>query len=385
MTTVYTLPERLRGIITEEDIRFARKILEDCTRATSSNGLPHPYIIPGVCPSQKNDYGDLCWSLDYALAAEGTMLFDKRAGHEFLVNMLAWQKDDGRVPLYTPDRFAGHPNITRPIGSLPKFMQTSFDAAVLSGDPEDCRMAYELIRKNLAWWFKNRLDRKTGLITAVFEETFIPNTEADAYIYAPMDTNIEVFLGCLHAASLAEKLGQSDAAAVYRKDANSILRAVRHYCYDEEDGFFYPYVIPKHERYKVRMASGFLGFYLNDPVISARLLSHLTNDAAFGWDTYPLTSVSKLDPLFTVTKGDYAFNASWQGCVWMLTNDAVIRALRFAALDDTADVLAVRTLRAFRSNCAEFLDPFTGKGYGMLHYAWTAGLFLRIVYGEFDH
>ena len=355
-------------------IEDARAVLADCSRHNPDSGMPYPYFCPGVCPSGTGDYGNNWWSLDYALAAEGAMLYDARAGEELILNLLAVQKPDGRVPLYSIDSFpADWTNIVRPIGSLPKFFEAAHMAACQN--PSLRKKAFDLISRNLAWWYNNRFDEKTGLFSAVFEETFIPNTVSDAGVYAPMDTNVELYLGCRAAADLAP---DENTAAAFRSRADAILCAVRAHCYDETDGFFYPFVIPRGERYKVRMASGFLGYYLNDPAVTARLNAHLTDDAEFGWDTVPLTGVAKDDPLFTVTTGDYTGNPSWEGSVWMLINDAVIRALRAADQNALADQLTAKTLAAFGKNCAEFLDPFTGKGNGMLRYAWTAGLFLHL-------
>ena len=55
----------------------------------------------------------------------------------------------------------------------------------------------------LDWWRANRLDADTGLLAAVFEETFVPYL-GRAGEYAAVDTNVEVALGYGRAALLAE-------------------------------------------------------------------------------------------------------------------------------------------------------------------------------------
>lgn len=66
-----------------------------------------------------------------------------------------------------------------------------------------------MLKKYLDWWFSDRQDKKTGLITAVFEETFIPYLEY-AGEYAAVDTNVEVYVGCHYTGLLAEELGLHD-------------------------------------------------------------------------------------------------------------------------------------------------------------------------------
>ena len=57
----------------------------------------------------------------------------------------------------------------------------------------------------LDWWYKERYDSKTGQITSVFEETFIPYL-GKAREYAAVDTNVEVYVGLIYTAKLAKKL-----------------------------------------------------------------------------------------------------------------------------------------------------------------------------------
>ena len=65
-----------------------------------------------------------------------------------------------------------------------------------------------MLKKYLGWWFSCRQDVKTGLITAVFEETFIPYLGKSGE-YAPVDTNVEVYVGCHYMQLLAEETGNT--------------------------------------------------------------------------------------------------------------------------------------------------------------------------------
>lgn len=92
-----------------------------------------------------------------------------------------------------------------------------------------------------------------------------------------------------------------------------------------------------------------------------------------------MTSVSKTDKCFTTTKGEYQGNASWSGNVWTLINEMVVRGLIDCGENELAAELALKTLVAFKSNCAEFINPFDGSGHGVEKYAWTASQFIELI------
>jgi len=56
----------------------------------------------------------------------------------------------------------------------------------------------------------------------------------------------------------------------------------------------------------------------------AKLISLLKNHEKFNWNTIPFTTVSKDDPIFQVTVGEYQGNSNWNGNVWTLINEIVV-------------------------------------------------------------
>jgi glycogen debranching enzyme len=105
----------------------------------------------------------------------------------------------------------------------------------------------------------------------------------------------------------------------------------------------------------------------------------MTDDSHFNWNSTPLTSVSKLDKEFVTTLGTYQGNASWSGNVWTLCNEMVIRGLLDCGEDSLAAELALKSVRAFNHNCAEFINPFDRSGHGVIQYAWTASQYLELL------
>ena len=75
----------------------------------------------------------------------------------------------------------------------------------------------------------------------------------------------------------------------------------------------------------------------------------------------------------------YIGNASWSGNVWTLINEMVIRGLVDSCENELAAELSLKTLYAFKSNCAEFINPFDGAGHGVVKYAWTASQFTELI------
>lgn len=380
MENIRFLPEEERVLVPpslclQETMDRAVKTLKNCLMPPCA-GLVRPFFAPG------GQYGAMWWSLDYALAMEGAKWLGGPYVSDYVENLRAMQRPDGRIPLWGNDAVPHWPNVREPVGSLPKFMESAYAVAAVSPDPTVKADVLEILEKNLAWWFGARQDAATGLISAVFEETFVPNTVSSSGVYAPMDTNIEIALGCRNAAALARALGDGEKAARYEEKADALLSSVARYLWCEEDGFYYPYILTEKRHYKIAAASGFLGLYIPLPERKEKLLAALTDDARFNWATRPITTVAKDDPLFTVRHGVYNGNPAWLGSVWTLTNDAVIRALRFAGEDALATELARKTVACFADNYAEFVDPFTREGNGVADYGWTAAQFIRIVVEE---
>ncbi len=354
-----------------EDFEKAVWTLDQC-HIPAVAGCVRPAYAPGGA------YGPLWWSLDYALAMEGIKWLDFSQAIDFIENLCAIQDTDGRVPLY--GRLILRHNA--PIGSLPKFLDTAFDIAIMSGSAKVRQDTLALFVRNLDWWCNARQDPATKLISAVFEETFIPNTESAAMTYAPMDTNIQIIRGFLNAAKLAELCDEAEAAVDFRKKAGEISTAVERLLWNEERGCYLPYDLPNHKQLELLMGSTFLGFFLCDDGRHARQRELMLNPDEFNWGICPLTSVSKRDPVFQIVTGKYCGNPAWSGSVWVLINDAVVKALNNAGYQQESAQLVEQTIAAFRGNYAEFLQPFTGSGEGVKDYAWTAGLFIREIIEE---
>lgn len=367
--------------VSQNDFEYAIKCLESCKQESAEKyGFNYPYFTPGGM------YGEQWWQLDSSLALSGYKWVDRAFCERALLNFVESQKEDGRICLWgadlLPKKVAGGNVLeqTTGVSSLPKLFDVAYHILKGCEDRALKIKVYATLKKYLDWWFDNRQDKKTGLITAVFEETFIPYL-GSSNEYAPVDTNVEVYVGCTYVELLAVELGNfSDAEKVRSKKAK-LKDAINEFLWSEEKGAYYPYYVKEGKLGDVLMASTFypLRMQIAPKERREKLIGLLTNNDYFNWNTIPLTSVSKKDDNFVTTKGDYVGNDSWSGNVWTLVNEMVIRGLVDCQKNELASRLVYKTLLAFNGNLAEFINPFDGTGHGVLKYAWTASQYLELI------
>lgn len=367
--------------ITNEDIAYALECLDDCKQPMAEKyGFMHPYFTPGGA------YGRQWWQLDSSLALSGYKWIDRSFSETSLWNFIESQKEDGRICLWgadtLPSKVAGGNELSQidGVSSLPKLFEVTY--YVLKGSDNEAlkKSAYEMMKKYIEWWFNARLHKETGLISSVFEETFIPYL-GSAMEYAAVDTNVEVFAGCHYTALLAKELGDEEYAKLLEERKASLKESINKYLWKEDAGAYYPYNLREKKNVDILMASTFnpLRFGIADGDKKEKLIKLLKDDSHFNINTIPLTSVSKKDKMFTTTEGDYIGNASWSGNCWTLINEAVVRGLIDSGEEELAADLALKTLKAFNRNLAEFINPSDGKGHGVIKYAWTASQYLELL------
>ncbi len=367
--------------ISSDDFNYAVECLENCKQPDAKEyGFNYPYFTPGGA------YGKQWWQLDSSLALSGYKWIDRKFAEISLWNFIESQKEDGRICLWgadvLPEFVAGgdFPKQNKGVSSLPKIFDVAYHILQGSADIELKEATYNMLKKYIDWWFSSRIDESTGLITAVFEETFIPYLECSGE-YAPVDTNVEVYVGCHYTQALAEELDKKSDADILNVRKKQLKESINKYLWNDEKGAYYPYDVIEKKTVDCLMASTFyplrLGIATREQ--TNKLIKLLKNHEHFNWDTIPLTSVSKLDRQFTTTMGNYQGNASWSGNVWTLINEMIVRGLLDCGENELAAELALKTLCSFKSNCAEFINPFDGSGQGVKKYAWTASQFIELI------
>lgn len=367
--------------ISQIDFEYAFECLEECKQSDAAEfGFNHPYFAPG------GQYGKQWWQLDSSLALAGYKWADRGFSETALLNFIESQKENGRICLYgfdvLPEYVAGNnfPKQHEGVSSLPKIFDVAYNIVKCSKDITMLEKTYTMLKRYIDWWYSDRFDIKTGLFSAVFEETFIPYL-GKAMEYAPVDTNVEIYVGLVSTSKIAARLKKDNESKILLKKADELKTAINEHLWDEEKGAYYPYDLQNNCRICQLMASTF--YPLRMKIASSEqkksLIALLKNDEHFNWNTIPLTSVSKKDPTFTTTVGSYQGNASWSGNVWTLINEMVVRGLSDSGENELAAELALKTIYAFNANCTEFINPFDGTGHGVLKYAWTASQYIELI------
>ena len=367
--------------ITQKDFDYAIECLELCKQDhAKAYGFNYPYFTPGGA------YGKQWWQLDSALALRGYQWINREFAEKSLWNFIESQKEDGRICLWgsdvLPETVAGNNSLkqTQNVSSLPKLFDVTYHILQGSKNEKLKIAAYHMMKRYLGWWFSQRQDPETGLITSVFEETFIPYL-GYAGEYAAVDTNVEVYVGCHYTGLLAAALEQNDESAEFEAKKLRLKQSINRYLWNEEAGAYFPYLVKDRRLHDCLMASTFYPMRLQiaNKEQQKRLIALLKDRAHFNWNKIPLTSVSMKDKAFVTTKGAYQGNASWSGNVWTLINETVVRGLLDCGENALAAELALSTALHFNSNCAEFINPFDGSGHGVKQYAWTAAQYLELI------
>lgn len=364
--------------IEQKDFDAALHTIEGSRKAAClKKGFSTSYFSPG------GYYGEDWWQLDFSLALTGYKWFDQAFCESSILNFETAQRSDGRIPLWGSDGLPEGPRFSaqrHEVSSLPKVFDAARQLVRRSTNAEFVGRIYTVLTRYFGWWDNARFDARTGLYSAVFEETFIPYL-GRAGEWAPPDTNMELIHACACMAHIADRLGKTQERDSHLVRQKSLQQAVIRYLWDERQQGFFPYQLKEDKLASVCMSSTFMPLRHNTalPQQKRALLRLLTDDSQFGWNSYPVTSVNRQSPEFVVVNGDYAGNPCWSGSVWSLLNEGIVRGLLESGEQALAAQLALKTVSIFNHNYWEFLDPLTGHGYGVKDYTWTAAQYIELL------
>ena len=334
--------------------------------------FPYPYIAPGGA------YGTMWWQLDFSIALTGMRYLDYDFCRNGILNFVTAQKENGRIPLWGKDRlpeYNGERLQREEVSCLPKLFDAAWKIASSTGDREFIEQILDLTVKYLRWFQAARYDSRTGLFSAVFEETFIPHI-GFAGEYAPVDLNTELLYGFLCTAKIARFCGKENLAEDLSRQAENLRQAIHDRLWNSQDKIFSGLMLHDDTFNTVRMASAFAALRcgIADEEQKQALLRLLTDPERFNWKNRPVSSVDMTDTAFAaITTQRYIGNPCWSGNVWTLINENTVRGLRDCGKNTLAAELAVETIKLFSNNFHEFYNPLTGDPGGVKKYAWSAG------------
>lgn len=365
--------------ITQENFQDAFNVLDEClVTDVPMKGFNYPFLAPG------GKYGQSWWQLDASLNIAGA----KWVNQEFVEDMMYGfagvqsQNPDGRIDLWGGAPVRGLPGN---VSSLPRFFEAAFDIATRTDDGQLQKLILDMMKKYLGYWFSPvKRDAGSGLITAVFEESFSDESfgdkNAEPGTLAPVDLNVAVAIGCYNTARLAKYLGFQKDEQFYDKLFGQICNSINKYLWNEEKGAYFNYNVRNKQRVSRFICTTFDPFCLNiaSKQQVEKLIPVLTNPELFNWGIRPLTTIAKTEPGYMEATGIYDGKA-WFGDVWTLRNLLITDGLEDIGKHDLASELAWSTIKTFNSKYCEYIVPSTGSGEGEQRYGWSASQYIQAI------
>ncbi|HKI56469.1 MAG TPA: trehalase family glycosidase [Trueperaceae bacterium] len=259
-----------------------------------------------------------------------------------------------------------------------------------SGDRAALHRYLPTLKEALAWWLRERRDRRTGLFAygtsayghgafagtalAARDESFMDNSPLYDGVRLDPGTrrleHVDVGLSSLIAleaemlARAAAVVGDADASRALAATADDIRAAIETHLWNDEAGVYAN--LDGDGAFSSRL--GPTSFYpllagAAAPERAERLVREQLLDAGRFWGRYAVPTIRRDDPAF----GDDVY---WRGRIWPPTNYLVYLGLRRGGFLEAASALADRSFAMFAAewrehgHCHENYDAVTGQGCG---------------------
>ncbi|NTW02079.1 MAG: hypothetical protein HGA19_12460 [Oscillochloris sp.] len=345
------------------------------------NNILSPYGFfqrESVVPSKAHYVGAWQWdNYFHALALRHT---DPHLASDQIQFMLDHQQPDGMLP----DAVYDEGTITQlevPVpGAVTKPPIIAWAAMHVfdrTGDLAMLRAIYDPVVRWNSWWFGMNDDDADGIVH--YAHPFSSGLDDSPLWDAGMpveavDLNTYLCVQMDALGRMAELLGRSRDATMWRTRSASLARRMIEHFYDPTAGLFWS----KHNHESIRVLTPFSLYPLwtgqMPAKINERLLAHLRDPRSF-WGIYPLPTVALSDPTHDPEQ-------MWRGPVWININYIFVEALQRIGQRELAGELAEHTLRLVmgQSDIYEYYHPVTGepppKAAPM--FSWSAACFIDL-------
>lgn len=372
--------------------------------------LKYPFITPG-----SQGYANVLWDWDSWLSdvALQQILQDRGTASDkaealpyeqgCILNYLHYTSDEGYMPICIDAN-------TDPLKIKPQDIY-----ATNMHKPIIAQHAAFLIRQNNgdAGWLKDKFGSMRAFIsnykshhrhkaTGLFfwqDDLAIGVDNDPSTFFRPKRSSASIYLNCLMhkelkaMAYIAERLDMKDVAEGYRQDAADLANAVRQYCWDEKDGFYYsvdlnllpvtnkPSIVFGHEfilhegaprEYpcliqRIGVWSGFMAMWagIATPQQAERMVRENLLDSRTFNSPYGVRTLSKLEKMYSTKPTHNPSN--WCGPIWGISNYMTFRGLVDYGFTEEARILAEKTVTLFGSDFQkegalhEYYNPETGE------------------------
>ena len=362
--------------ITQEQFADAFRVLEEC-KQEASHGFEHAYFGPG------GQYGHCWWERDSSLTLSGYGYYDFEFCKKALYNFTLVQKENGRIPLWGNDRVG---ELDEQLSAVPVIFDVARGICRRTTDKDYIEKIYKMLARYLDWWLSPlKRDCRTGLVCGIMEETD-PSDYTEQLTYAEVDLNVQVAVGADVLRELAVYLGYGRDEYKYAELFRDLKNRINKWLYDEKSGCYCTRNVKTDKLLLDRPYNSTFDVFKRGIVPKdrvSRLLSVLKDNGKYGYyNKYGITTAPFDSPEFCETTGDYKGWTSWSGNVWTFRNEIIAKGLHEYGLKEEAAHIAYQTIMTFNGNYAEFVNPSTGKGQGVLRYGWTASQYIELLIEE---
>ncbi len=370
------MPELIFNGIVQDQFADAFSVLHECMQEPS-HGFIYPYMGPG------GQYGHCWWERDSSLTLSGYSYLDFEYCKKALLNFTYVQKENGRIPLWGNDRVG---ELDEQLSAVPVIFDVARRVCRRTTDRDYTEKIYNMLAKYLDWWLSPvKRDGRTGLVCGIMEESD-PSDYTDQLTYAEVDLNVQVCVGADVLRELARYLGYERDEYKYSVIFKELRERINKWLYDEQSGCYYTRNVREDELMTYRPYNSAFDVFKRVIVPkdrASRLLEVLKDNSKYGYyDKYGLTTAPYDSREFCETTGDYKGWTSWSGNIWTFRNEIIAKGLHEYGLLEEAAHVAYQTVTTFNGNYAEFVNPSTGKGQGVLRYGWTASQYIELIIEE---
>lgn len=322
------------------------------------------------------------WQWDAFFHALAYRHVDQKLAEDHLRLWIDHQREDGMLPDAVHDEGAvfefplPQTGVNGEVTKPPLIAWAALKIFEVSGNADFLAELYEPLTRWNAWWFEKNDDDRDGIVQ--FNHPYCGSDDSPLWdvgmpVESP-DINTYLVMQMDALARIAEIIGETNDASMWRQRADELTRKMIEHFWDKEAGLFW--AMKDHVRIPTVTLFNLYPLLTKrlPKEIETRVIQHLTSPQEF-WTRYPLPVVSASDPKFDADQ-------MWRGPTWVNVNYLFIEALEKCGYPELARELAKRTLELVQlhPDIYEYYNPLTGmhppKAAGS--FGWTSAVFIDL-------